>query len=193
MLRRPLLSPTPSRPPGFSASSRTPTFHGAGSAGQTPASDATSIGTALPEELQPLFVLEQPPLLQMSSTTPPPRRPIARRKTLAIHRTGFTFQRPSTRNKCKRRVVPVAGEAETLVCKNLGIIQDGQLVTQQVLDEFSEKFKNAASSDTITSLHLLFKLDEPQDLAVEAALLSRGGAEALEQFGQDGETQVPDA
>jgi ABC-type multidrug transport system ATPase subunit len=89
--------------------------------------------------------------------------------------------------------VPVAGEAETLVCKNLGIIQDGQLVTQQVLDEFSEKFKNAASSDTIAALRLLFKLDEPQDLAVEAVLLSRGGAEALEQFDQDGETQVPDA
>jgi chemotaxis response regulator CheB len=36
----------------------------------------------------------------------------------------------------------------------------------------------------------LFKLDDPQDLAVVAALLSRGGAEALEQFAQEGDAQV---
>jgi hypothetical protein len=135
--------------------------------------------------MEPLFAPVAEPLLRRPRSSTPPRRPKNRRKTLAIHRTGFATRRSSSRIKEKRRAWPIAKEAEALVCRNLGIIMDGEVVTEQALDVFADMFKEEVSVDAIRALRVLFKLDSTQEAAVEEAMLARGGAAALEQLVTD--------
>lgn len=175
---------SPSRPPGFSDSpryrssppaSRTPTFIPSSPASE----DANAAG------LSKLFAAVASPLLQLPSTSPQPVRPTTRRKTLAIHLTGFSKRRSSTRIRDKRKAKPVVQEAEAFVCRNLGIIQDGEVVTEQALSSFVKMFKDQVSAEAVRALRTMFKLDEDNTIAVERAMMLRGGAAALEQFDSD--------
>jgi hypothetical protein len=184
----PILTRTPSQPPGFSISSTatTPRFVPASPGACTPASSVAHAGQATDDLLQPLFMTAPAPLL----SSPPPRRPTARRKTLAIHRTGFPVRRSSSRMRAKRKSRPILQDAEALVCRNLGIVMDGEVVTEEALAVFVRMFKDQVSADAVRALRILFKLDNAQDMEVEEALLARGGAAAVEQFSTIGETQV---
>jgi hypothetical protein len=92
------------------------------------------------------------------------------------------------RAKLKSR--PILQDAEALVCRNLGIVMDGEVVTEEALAVFVRMFKDQVSADAVRALRILFKLDNAQDMEVEEALLARGGAAAVEQFSTIGETQV---
>jgi hypothetical protein len=185
MLLRPSSS-SPAAPPGFdgSPSSGTPPFVPTGSAARSPTA-ASVEPSQMFKSLEPLFAPVVQPLLPRPSSSTPPRRPKNRRKTLAIHHTGFTARRSSSRIKERRRARPIAKEAEALVCRNLGITLDGEVVTEQALDVFADMFKEEVSADAIRALRVLFKLDAAQDIAVEEAMLARGGAAALEQMLDD--------
>uniref|UniRef100_A0ACD5YB20 Uncharacterized protein n=1 Tax=Avena sativa TaxID=4498 RepID=A0ACD5YB20_AVESA len=82
----------------------------------------------------PLFVPVNVPLLQApGSTTPlPPKR---RKKTLAgvSGFAGFPVQRSSPRLRAKERNLPMAKLAEKVLCQRLGIVGEGDQITEAKL------------------------------------------------------------
>jgi ribulose 1,5-bisphosphate carboxylase large subunit-like protein len=54
---------------------------------------------------------------------------------------GFSLRRASTRLRAKRRVAPVARQAESFVCRGLDIVKDGEMVTEVALQEFARRFE----------------------------------------------------
>jgi hypothetical protein len=139
--------------------------------------------------MQQLFVPAQPALLGSPPMSSPPRRPAARRKTLAgmtISRAyGFSLRRASARLQARRRKAPVAKKAEALLCHSLGIVSNGQLITEQALEEFSRRFEGQVSLEVVAALRALFKLDDPESTAVGDALIAYGGAAALEAAAEE--------
>jgi hypothetical protein len=59
---------------------------------------------------------------------------------------------------------------------------DGEAVTEEALQVLTRMFKDQLSAEAVPALRVLFKLDRPEDLAVEEAMVNRGGAAELEQF-----------
>jgi len=103
---------------------------------------------------------------------------------------GFTLRRASTRVKARRKAAPVAKKAEALICQTLGIISNGQDVTEQALAEFERRFESQVSGQVIEALRILFKLDEPRAAEVDDALIAQGGASALDIAGDQGTINV---
>lgn len=179
---RPLNTPSPSRPPGFEASP-TPPLLCSGPPRRTPSPPRVRQSAAVRkilEELQELFVPAQEPLLP----SPPPVRPSARRKTLAGMAIcnkggGISLRRSSARLRADRQA-PVAKRAEALVCRSLGIVQNGEDITVQAMDNFAKKFKDRLPDDVIGAMRALFKLDDDRIYAAEAGLIAHGGPNALD-------------
>jgi hypothetical protein len=132
--------------------------------------------------LGPLFAAIASTLLEAPLASPPPQKPTVRRKTLAIHRSGFPLRRSSTRIREQCKAKPIIQEAEAFVCKNLGIVKDGEVVTEHALNVFVQMFKGQVSSKVVHALRTMFKLDDTASIDVEQAMMLRGGAAALEQF-----------
>jgi hypothetical protein len=135
-------------------------------------------------EQTPLFVQVQAPLLSRpESMTPPPRRPTARRKTLAgiTGFAGFPLQRSSPRLKAKRRAMPIAKLAEKVLCERLGIVAQGEAVTEEAIAKFVQMFQGRLPDIAIAALRALFRLDCDFATAVEDALVEHGGAGAIDQ------------
>uniref|UniRef100_A0ACD5YC19 Uncharacterized protein n=1 Tax=Avena sativa TaxID=4498 RepID=A0ACD5YC19_AVESA len=185
-LLRPLQLSFPSKPPGFASPELqlTPAFVPSNPRARTPGSEVSVNDVAAAEAtgLDKLFMATATPLLQAPLVSPPPRRPTARRLTLAIHRSGFTCRRSSGRIRALRKAKPMAKEAEAFVCRNLSIIKDGKIVTDQALEEFVRMFKDQASVEAVHALRAMFKLDDASCSEVEWAMMAREGAAALEQF-----------
>ena len=93
---------------------------------------------------------------------------------------GFSLRRASARVADRRKAAPVAKAAEAVVCRNLGIIKDGQVVTAQAMEEFARSFATVVPPDAIAAFRALFKLDSEETEAVEQALIGNGGAAALD-------------
>lgn len=192
-------SPT-SRPPGFEASPepRTPPLDIDGSPARTPepaarsrrpnAAPAPVVTTSVRAPLAPLFVAAQPPILSPPMSSPPVR-PLARRKTLAgadITRTvRFSLRKPGARNKQHKAVAPIARKAETMVCKGLGIIKDGEEVTEWALAEFASRFKGRVEEEVIKAMRALFKVGTDEDDTFDDTMLAHGGAAALDLDGPE--------
>jgi hypothetical protein len=75
----------------------------------------------------------------------------------------------------------VAVLAEQLLCKRLGIIQDGEKMTEAAITKFASMFQGRLPPIAIDALRALFRLDCDLAAAVEDALLAHGGATALDQ------------
>jgi hypothetical protein len=122
---------------------------------------------------------------------------VARRKTLAgqdiIRSEGFSLRRAGNRLRAKRRVVPVARQAETFVCRGLGIIKDGEVVTEAALQEFAHRFEGQVSADVLLAMRALFRLGVPEDEDDDEAILSLGGAAALDLDGITEDAAAVDA
>jgi hypothetical protein len=177
-----LLAPSASsasRPPGFEASPSlgTPPLVVEGAIPRTPRHGVHG-EEATP--LQPLFRAAMQALLSPPSSTPP-RRAVARRRTLAgvdIKRTvTYSIQRRSSRMRAAK---PVAKAAEAFLCKGLGIIDDGQEVTELVLQELERRFDGQIPDDVLGSLRTLFNVDSQEADDVDAALLGHGGVAGLD-------------
>ncbi|XBJ22531.1 hypothetical protein VPH35_000909 [Triticum aestivum] len=169
---------TPPRPPGFEESPAqvTPPLASGVLASPTPspASNSNNI-------LAPLFVLPEAPILPGPVRAPPGNR-ANRRKTMAgvAIDPGFSLRRTTTHAKERRVAVPVTREAEKLVCRSLGIVQDGKDVTKDALEELSRRFQHELSPSVLSALRALFKLDDDEATAIEDALISRGGQAAMD-------------
>ncbi|XBJ17119.1 hypothetical protein VPH35_008605 [Triticum aestivum] len=149
-----------------------------------PVSPAATNSTDLPTQSL-LFVPCAPPLLSAPSSTPP-RPPKTRRKTLAGV-SGFNLNRCSPRLQVKKRTMPVAQLAEKLLCQRLGIINEGQEVTEEAISKFVGMFQGQLPDITVSALRALFNLDCDLAKAVEDALVEHGGAAGIELQTANGE------
>ena len=99
---------------------------------------------------------------------------------LMVARTyGFMFRCASQRVRAGCKAAPIAKEADALVCCGLGIIQDGQVVSE-ALEAFAARFKDQVHPQVLAALRALFKLVSPEDATAEEALIGHGGAQALD-------------
>jgi hypothetical protein len=177
------------RPPGFEATPepRTPPLLLVGSPVRTPVPNTAA---SHQPQMPSLFTRVQQPLLSPPMSSPPVR-PANRRKTLSgvdIARAGgFSLRRTSERLKARRKAAPVGKKAEEFVCVGLGIIKNGEVVTEQAMKEFARRFKGRVPEDVLGAMRALFKIGDDEDDEMEAALLGLGGADALdlEQAGLD--------
>jgi hypothetical protein len=181
----------PARPPGFEASpeQRTPVFGDGESPARTPSSprlgSVSRQATANDAQvLAPLFSSAQVPILPSPPMSSPPTRPCPRRKTMAgttIARTyGFSLRQAKSKENARRKAAPVAKNAELMLCKGLGIVQDGEVITERAMQEFAKRFQGRIPDDVLGAMRALFKLDDEQDDEVDEALLAHGGAGALD-------------
>jgi hypothetical protein len=107
-----------------------------------------------------------------------------RRKTLAgmtvVRNITYYLRRASDRLRAKRNTKPLAQAAEAFICKGLGIVQDGQEVTELAMKEFARRFEGQIPDDVMQPLRELFKVGSVEDDAIDDALLMHGGAAGLE-------------
>uniref|UniRef100_A0ACD5ZZB7 Uncharacterized protein n=1 Tax=Avena sativa TaxID=4498 RepID=A0ACD5ZZB7_AVESA len=124
------------------------------------------------------------PLMEAPRSTTP-RRPTARRKTLAgvTSFAGFPVQRASPRIKAKLRGMPIARMAEKVLCQRLGIIDEGQEVTEAAIAKFVEMFDGRLPDIAIAALRALFRMDCDFATAVEDALIMHGGKAVVDPPG----------
>lgn len=129
--------------------------HGDSSPTRTPTTGATSaMASAEGPSGPPLFLPRRSPLLP-SSPSPRPPPPTARRKTLAGV-TSFTLPRSSRRLKNKSKATPIAVLAEKLLCKRMGIIDEGEMLTENAIIKFAGLFKGQLPDIAIDALRALF-------------------------------------
>jgi hypothetical protein len=101
---------------------------------------------------------------------------------VAIARTvSFSLRQKGARGAARRNRAPIAGKAEMMVCRGLGIVQDGEEITAKAMDEFARRFQGRVPDDVLGAMRALFKLDDFQDEATDEALIGHGGAAAMDQ------------
>ena len=76
--------------------------------------------------------------------------------------------------------MPIAKMAELNLCRRLGITGESEDITEQAILQFVDLFKKELPSYAIAALRALFRLDNANAQAVEAALINHGGQSALE-------------
>ena len=80
-----------------------------------------------------------------------------------------------------------------LVCLTLGIVKDGEDVTNSAMDAFAERFKEQLPPDVIVAMRGLFKLDNDSATDVVEALIAHGGGGALDLETSDAGTAAQQA
>ncbi|KAI5020109.1 hypothetical protein ZWY2020_044997 [Hordeum vulgare] len=111
----------------------------------------------------PMFTKCRPPLLPLpKSPSPRPRPPTKRRKTLAGV-VNFNINRSSTRLHAKNRKLPIVKMADKLLCPRMGIIDEGQHVTEEAIAKFVAMFQGQLPDITMLALWALFNLDCDDD------------------------------
>ncbi|KAM0823814.1 hypothetical protein ACQ4PT_070619 [Festuca glaucescens] len=118
-----------------------------------------------------------------SQESPRPPSPAGRSKTLA---GGFTVRRSSIRIRTSHKGTPIAKMAKKNLSRRLGILEENEDVTGAAVQEFVNMFASQVPSNAVASMCALFCLDCAHAAAVEAALLSHGGQDALDLEVQGG-------
>jgi hypothetical protein len=90
-----------------------------------------------------MFVPVQAPLLQGPCSTPP-RKPTNRRKALAGV-TGFAGIPMQRSSHAKKRAMTIAQLAEKVLCHRLGIVNEGEEVTEVAIKKFVTMFEGQAA------------------------------------------------
>lgn len=88
---------------------------------------------------------------------------------------GFNISRSSPRLQVKQRKLPIAKMVEKLLRQRMGVIDEGQQVTEEAINKFVAMFHGQLPDITVSALRTLFNLDCDMANAVEAALLEHGG------------------
>ena len=146
---------------------------------------AAMVESSIPTGLEALFQPRQQPLLP-SPASSPVKAPTRRRKTLAgMHITtngGFSLRRNSARIMARSAGVAtaMAKEAQGLLCCLIGIVQDGEDITDKTLKAFEDQFKEQLPEAVMAALRGLFKVDDVVAGEVEEALIKHGGEAAID-------------
>ncbi|KAF7070892.1 hypothetical protein CFC21_076332 [Triticum aestivum] len=80
--------------------------------------------------------------------------------------------------------MPIAQLAERLLCQRMGVIDEGEMVTEAAIAKFADLFQGQLPDIVVAALRALFRLDCDLPSAVEDALLAHGGGTLLELQGQ---------
>jgi hypothetical protein len=97
-----------------------------------------------------------------------------------VRNVNYSLQRRSGRLKGMRKVMPVAKAAEAFVCRGLGIVQNGEEVTELAMKELARRFDGEIPDHVLATLRELFGVSSQADEEVVEALLRHGGAAGLE-------------
>jgi hypothetical protein len=79
--------------------------------------------------------------------------------------------------------MPIAKLAEKVLCQRLGIVGEGEAVTEEAINMFVQMFNGRLCDIALAALRALFRLDCDLATAVEDALVEHGGAAAIDQSG----------
>ncbi|KAM0869518.1 hypothetical protein ACQ4PT_040629 [Festuca glaucescens] len=195
--RQPFRSPeaaSPTAPAAFDTpcdsfdDAPTPVHGQGGSPACTPASSSpvfvASPGQdgACDDGLTMLFAERAAPLLSPPSPRPSP--PAARRKTLAGVKS-FNLQRSTARLNKKGNNASMAVLAEKFLCKRMGILKEGEMITEQAIAKFAALFHGKLPTIAVDALRALFRLDCDLATVVEEALLAHGGHAVLDQADEE--------
>lgn len=71
--------------------------------------------------------------------------------------------------------MPIAQLAEQLLCQRMGIVGEGEKVTQEALSRYVAMFQGQLPDSAVAALRALFRMDCDLATAVEEALLQHGG------------------
>jgi hypothetical protein len=69
-----------------------------------------------------------------------------------------------------------------MLCKGLGILQDGEEANAAALLELERRFEGQIPDDVLEDLKIMFAIDSHEAEDVENALIGHGGAAALDQI-----------
>jgi hypothetical protein len=86
--------------------------------------------------------------------------------------------------------VPVAKLAQRNLLRKLGIIDDGDDVSQEAINDFVQLFRQQLPPSAIAGLRSMFRMDCARAQAVEDALIMHGGQEAPEIVAQEDADQA---
>ncbi|KAF7111109.1 hypothetical protein CFC21_111153 [Triticum aestivum] len=75
--------------------------------------------------------------------------------------------------------MPIAKMAERLLCQRMGVVDQGQPVTEEAIDKFVAMFQGQLPDITVAALRALFNLDCDLVQVVEDALVAHGGEAGL--------------
>ncbi|KAE8819726.1 hypothetical protein D1007_02389 [Hordeum vulgare] len=70
--------------------------------------------------------------------------------------------------------MPIAKMTEKLLCQRMGVVDEGQQVTEEAIDKFMAMFQRQLLDITVAALRALFNLDFDLAQAVEDALVVHG-------------------
>ncbi|KAI5014827.1 hypothetical protein ZWY2020_056217 [Hordeum vulgare] len=139
------------------------------------------------EVLAPIFEERERGILP-TLVSPPPRSPTARRKTIVgvkiSNKGGIVFPR-KVKHGGPCLAISAAKAAEKLLCFSLGIVRDGEDVTEATLVDFTAQFKDQLAPEVIFAMRDFFHLDDPATNNIEEALIDHGGEAALERTQDD--------
>jgi cytochrome c biogenesis protein ResB len=79
--------------------------------------------------------------------------------------------------------MPIAKLAKKMLCQRLGIVAEGQAVTEDAIAKFVQMFQGHLPDIAVAALRALFRLDCDFATAVEDALMEHGGAAAVDHAG----------
>ncbi|KAF7102896.1 hypothetical protein CFC21_103954 [Triticum aestivum] len=71
--------------------------------------------------------------------------------------------------------MPIAKMAKKLLCQRMGVVDEGQQVTEEAIDKFVAMFQGQLPDITVAALRALFNLDCDLAQVVEDALVAHGG------------------
>jgi hypothetical protein len=100
--------------------------------------------------------------------------------TITCDAGGVSVRRSSSRLKGKAGAMPMAKLAEKLLCRRLGIVNEGDHITEEAIKKFAELFHGRLPKIAVDAFRALFRLDCDLASAVEDALLAHGGGGALD-------------
>jgi hypothetical protein len=116
-----------------------------------------------------LFVQAQAGMLPDPVISPRPAPPKNRRKTIAL---GFTATRSSLRLKASGRGAPIAKLAQRNLLRKLGIVDDGDDVSQEAINDFVQLFRQQLPPSAIAALRAMFKMARGFDLRLESPFVT---------------------
>lgn len=76
--------------------------------------------------------------------------------------------------------MPIAQLAERLLCQRMGVIEEGEMITEAAIAKFVDLFQGQLPDIAVAALRALFRLDCDLASAVEDALIDHGGGAGLE-------------
>lgn len=97
---------------------------------------------------------------------------------------GFPVKCTSPRLKNKHGDMPIGKLAEKVLCHRLGIVNDSELITEAAIAKFVAMLNGQLPDIAISALRALFRMDCDFATAVEDAVVSHGGAGAVETQAQ---------